>query len=82
MKLFEELEGLKQFREKHAHILLAGAELLRNRRESLKGLEFLKEEDLDHISKELTRRASKLDSFLLKASVKLDKAEKREKNYS
>lgn len=87
-----EKEGLKQFREKHTHRLLAGAELLRNRRESLKGLEFLKEEDLEkaeefredlnHISKELTRRASKLDSFLLKASVKLDKAEKREKNYS
>jgi hypothetical protein len=87
-----EKECLKQFREKHTHKLLAGAELLRNREESLKGLGFLKEEDLekaeefrknlDDISKELTRRASKLDSFLLKASVKLNKAENREKNYS
>lgn len=87
-----EKKDLKKFREKNTHRLLAGAELLRNRKESLKGLEFLEEQDLekteefrknlDETSKELTRRASKLDNFLLRASVKLDKAEKREKNYS
>lgn len=87
-----EKEELKEFREKNTHQLLASAELLRNRKESLKGLEFLTEDDiekvdefsekLDEISKELTKRASKLDNFLLRASVKLNKAEKREENYS
>lgn len=87
-----EKEGVQRFREKNTHRLLAGAELLRNRKESLKGLESLDENDLEkaeklreklnELSEELTLRASKLDSFLLRASVKLDKAEEREKNYS
>lgn len=87
-----EKEELKQFREKNTHKLLAGAELLRNRKESLKGLEFLTEDDLEKVedfrkklneaSNNITLRASKLDSFLIRASIKLDKAEKREKNYS